>query len=152
MGSLESLDHRHWGPPDHQLSQGSTNRQCPLHSGSHQVRLSQALETRSTTRPIVRTRFTRSRQRKDRCGKTPRQDLRNQHRTTKRHRRHLRRSCTPASQPQAFSPPSTKSKNTEAKTQRLAAQFTVETELMTATSFEGKATTYLSNFKMKLSL
>ena len=98
-----AVDHRHLGPPDHQVSQGSTDRQCPLHPGSHQLRLSQALEPTSTTRPTVRRGFTRSRQQKDSRGKTPRQDPRNQHRTVKSLWRHLRSSCTPASQPHAFS-------------------------------------------------
>ena len=106
---MESLDHRHLGPPDHQLSQGSTDRQCPLHPGSHQLRLSQILEPRPTTRPTAKRRFTRSQQQNDSRGKTSRQDVRNQHRTIKSHWRYLRPSCTPASQPQAFSPSWTKS-------------------------------------------
>ena len=43
--------------------------------------------------------------------------------------------------------------NIETKTQRQAAQLTVvEAELMTAISFEGKNSTYLSNFNMKFIL
>ena len=124
MGPSESRDYRHQGPLDHQLSQGSTDRRCPLHPGSHQLRLTQALETSSTTRPTVRRKFTRSRQQKDSRGKPPRQDLRNQHRTIKSHWQHLRPSCTPASQSQAFSPSSIlneESINIEAKMQRPAA-------------------------------
>ena len=42
--------------------------------------------------------------------------------------------------------------NIEAKTQRLAAYLTVEAEPITAISFERNKSTYLSNFKVKLSL
>ena len=71
---------------------------------SPRIPLSHALEASSTSRPTVRRRSARSHYQQDSRGKTPRQGLPNQQRTTKSHWCHLRSSCTHASQPQASSP------------------------------------------------